>query len=58
MKKRSRISAAVLLSMFLFGCGQSGPLYVSGNPSSVEPASSQTDSEKEEDQDAESTDSE
>lgn len=55
MKNIYRLPAALLLSMFLFGCGQSGPLYVSGNPSSVEVPTSQADSEDEEDeQDGES----
>jgi predicted small lipoprotein YifL len=45
----------MLLALFLFGCGQSGPLYVSGNPSSVEPASGQTDSDEEDEQDGESS---
>ena len=58
MKKLSRIPAALLLSMFLFGCGQSGPLYVSGNPSAVDPADTASNSEEEEEQDAESSESE
>ena len=58
MKNPMRMPAALLLSMFLFGCGQSGPLYVSGNPSSVEPPASQSDSEKEDEQDGESSDDE
>lgn len=55
MKIHFRLPAALLLSMFLFGCGQSGPLYVSGNPSSVsvEVPTSQVDSEEEDDQDGE-----
>ena len=58
MKNLSRFATALLLSMFLFGCGQSGPLYVSGNPSTVEPPSGETDSEKEDEQDADSSASE
>ena len=54
MKNQFRFPAALLLSMFLFGCGQSGPLYVSGNPSSVEVPTSQADSEEEDEQDGES----
>lgn len=54
MKNQFRLPAALLLSMFLFGCGQSGPLYVSGNPSSVEVPTSQADSEEEDEQDGES----
>jgi predicted small lipoprotein YifL len=55
MKYSYRLPAALLLSMFLFGCGQSGPLYVSGNPSSVEVPASQADSEEEDEQDGESS---
>lgn len=58
MKNPIRVTAALLLSMFLFGCGQSGPLYVSGNPSAVDPVNSQTDSESEDEQDADSSASE
>lgn len=60
MKNLSRISAALLLSMFLLGCGQTGPLYVSGNPSSVQSpaATSNSASEEEEEQDAKSSESE
>lgn len=54
MKKLSLFPAALLLALSLSACGQSGPLYVSGNPSSVEPASSQSDSDKEDEQDGES----
>jgi len=58
MKILSRIPAALLLSMFLFGCGQSGPLYVSGNPSAVDPSAASTDSEEEDEQAAASSESE
>jgi predicted small lipoprotein YifL len=58
MKNISRVSAALLLSMFLFGCGQTGPLYVSGNPSSVEGPSADNSAEDEEEQDAKSSKSE
>jgi len=54
MKNQFRFPAALLLSMFLFGCGQSGPLYVSGNPSSVAVPTSQADNEEEDEQDGES----
>ena len=30
-----RFSAACLLALLLVGCGQSGPLYLPGNPSEV-----------------------
>lgn len=59
MKNSLRLPTAVLLSMFLFGCGQSGPLYVSGNPSNAEPPAGQSDSkEEEEEQDGQSADAE
>jgi len=58
MKNLSRVSAALLLSMFLLGCGQTGPLYVSGNPSSVQAPTAESNTENEEEQDAESSDSE
>ena len=58
MENISRISAALLLTMFLFGCGQTGPLYVSGNPSSVEAPSSDSSAEDEEEQNAKSSASE
>jgi predicted small lipoprotein YifL len=48
MKKPFRTSAALLLAMFLLGCGQSGPLYVSGNPSTIQPAADQTSDDDEE----------
>jgi predicted small lipoprotein YifL len=47
MKNSLRNSAALLLTMFLLGCGQSGPLYVSGNPSSVQPVGDKSASEDE-----------
>lgn len=55
MKKLSRVSVALLLAMFLFGCGQSGPLYVSGNPSSVQTPTDDSNTENEEEKDAESS---
>ncbi len=58
MKNLSRVSAALLLSMFLFGCGQTGPLYVSGNPSSVQAPTAAGDTASEEEQDAKSSESE
>lgn len=58
MKNRFRIPAALLLAMFLLGCGQSGPLYVTGNPSTIQPAASPTDAEDEKDEkDADESDS-
>ena len=58
MKNPTRLTAALLLSMFLFGCGQSGPLYVTGNPSAVDPSTEQSNNEEEDEQDGESSASE
>lgn len=55
MKILSRVPTVLLLAMFLFGCGQSGPLYVSGNPSSVQTPTDANSAESEEEQDAESS---
>ena len=57
MKNYFRIPAAILLAMFILGCGQSGPLYVSGNPSSIQPAAEQSSSEEEEEEDSENASS-
>jgi predicted small lipoprotein YifL len=51
MKNRFRIPAALFLAMFLLGCGQSGPLYVTGNPSEIQPAASPSEAEDEKDAD-------
>jgi predicted small lipoprotein YifL len=56
MKTQFRIPAALLLAMFLFGCGQTGPLYVSGNPSTIQPVAEQPSAEEEE-KDAEDSES-
>ena len=37
--------------MFIVGCGQSGPLFVPGNPSTVEPQPQQQQTSQEEDED-------
>ena len=58
MKNVFRIPAALLLAMFILGCGQSGPLYVSGNPSTIQPAAEQPSSEEEDDSEGAETDSE
>jgi len=58
MKNLSRVSAALLLSMFLLGCGQTGPLYVSGNPSSVQAPTAESNTEIEDEQDPESSENE
>ena len=38
MTLTTKILAALLLAFALAGCGQSGPLYIPGDPSSVEEA--------------------
>ncbi len=51
MKNQFRIPAAFLLAMFLLGCGQSGPLYVPGDPSTIQPTASPSSAEDENDAD-------
>ena len=53
-----RIPAALLLTMLLLGCGQSGPLYVSGNPSTIQPAAEQPGADEDDEGKAAETDSE
>jgi len=52
--KRLTFSIAVFAFMFLFsGCGQSGPLYIPGNPSQMAiPPSQATTSEEEPEEDS------
>ncbi len=57
MKNLSRVATALLLTLFLLGCGQTGPLYVSGNPSSVQTPSAEGGAESEEEKDAKSSES-
>ena len=54
MTRHTLTLAAVLLVLFVAGCGQSGPLYLPGNPSQIRtnPPEPQ-ESEEKEDQDAE-----
>ena len=49
-----KILAALILAFIVTGCGQSGPLYIPGDPSKVEQQQPQTESaaEDEEDTDA------
>lgn len=55
MKKLPRVATALLLTLFLFGCGQTGPLYVSGNPGSVEAPTAGGSTEASEEKDAKSS---
>jgi hypothetical protein len=51
MRNQIRITAGLLLAMFLLGCGQSGDLYVAGNPSTIQPAATSSSAEGEKDTD-------
>lgn len=54
MNSYHRAITAVLILLFLAGCGQSGPLFVPGDPSTVEPQpqqQQQTVEEEDEDDD-------
>ncbi|MCH7820800.1 MAG: lipoprotein [Proteobacteria bacterium] len=53
MNRQLRTLAASLLLMFIVGCGQSGALYIPGNPSTVQPPSAAPadDAKDEEDSD-------
>ena len=44
-----RLLAALIALLFLAGCGQSGPLYIPGNPSTVEVNGAEQQSDEEED---------
>lgn len=50
---KSTISSLVvlLLILFLSACGQSGPLYVPGDPSSIQPPAEQPEQNEEEERD-------
>ena len=43
----SKLLLALLLAFILAGCGQSGPLYVPGDPSSVETPEPENDDDEE-----------
>ncbi len=56
--KRLTFLLAVLASMFLFsGCGQSGPLYIPGNPSTMAVPPSNPDASEESEEEQENTES-
>jgi len=58
MKRLTFLNAVLACMFFLSGCGQSGPLYIPGNPSTMAvPPSQQTvvDEESEEEQDSNET---
>jgi len=56
MKNPVRNAAALFLALFLLGCGQTGPLYISGNPSTIQPASDKANAEDEDTEKAAETD--
>ena len=53
---KSTTLTALLIILFLAGCGQSGPLYIPGDPSSIEPPAEQAENDEERDDDAEDSD--
>jgi len=53
---KSTTLTAMLLILFLAGCGQSGPLYIPGDPSSIEPPAEQPISEEDIDKDEDAED--
>ena len=55
MKRLLLSLAAFSLAFAVTGCGQSGPLYIPGNPSTIQnppPAEEEAEEEKEEDNDS------
>jgi predicted small lipoprotein YifL len=61
--KPTLLPAGILLTLVLAGCGQSGPLYIPGNPSTIHPPPEQSgqdqqkaeeDKNKDKDKDADS----
>lgn len=53
MKSTICTLAALLLTFALSGCGQSGPLYVPGDPSSIKAPVEAADSDEESDENGE-----
>ncbi len=52
-----KILAAILFALYLAGCGQSGPLYIPGDPSSIETPSQPAEADEDADEDSEDADS-
>ena len=53
MNNAQRAATALLVFLFLAGCGQSGPLFVPGDPSTVEPQPQPQQPTRDEDEDDE-----
>ncbi len=51
MTPLTRVSAALLLLLFIAGCGQSGPLFIPGDPSRIEAPPQQQPAEEEDEED-------
>jgi predicted small lipoprotein YifL len=51
--KPTLLPAGILLTLFLAGCGQSGPLYIPGNPSTIHPPPEQSEQSVQDQQKAE-----
>ena len=56
MKSFSATLGLLLLILSFAGCGQSGPLYVPGDPSSIQAPPEEPKESEEKDEDAEDTD--
>ena len=57
MKRVFLLLTALALAFVASGCGQSGPLYIPGNPSKIQnppPAEEQDEEEKEKEEDSDS----
>jgi len=56
MKSFTAALGMLLLILFTAGCGQSGPLYVPGDPSSIQAPPEEPKESEEKDEDAEDAD--
>jgi predicted small lipoprotein YifL len=56
MKSFTATPGMLLLILFIAGCGQSGPLYVPGDPSSIQAPPEEPKESEEKDEDAEDAD--
>ncbi len=56
MKSFSATLGLLLLILLFAGCGQSGPLYVPGDPSSIQAPAEEPEANEAEDEDAEDAD--